>query len=936
MAPIIEQLTGAAAAFALVFLAGYASARLLLPVAMHHWFWVAVPLTGLATAAVALAWLSILLPLSVGAWLFLAVVVAADAYLLLRRKLPPRDQAWREQGTVAALMALSFCLGLAPLWNRPELLAIGPNWDIEIYLPLAEYLKSHAIGFSLVDPAGYPFPDRPNPLLWRVNFFDVRWAGLAFSHLHAAVGAITGQEAHQHLSGLLALCQALSVPAAFLFVRIGLGLGRTPSLLAVAALSVSAAGLYVAYWNFGQQAISLALLPFALLSALMALPAGQAEAPTEEAGRRRPSGQAVGLAGLGLAALMAAFLPVLLLYALPVGILFLGSWLFSSRRRPVLWAGLSLVGISLLLAPWAYLRALFRAYHLFREGGVSGLTLGPDVTQFPPLEWAFGLFAGSGFAGLLTPASPNRADEAMLSLWTSFILVCLMGAGVVSALRRKEAALVVCGLAPAVLLLMLRYVTPYPYGYLKLLPSSAFLLVGLLVAGGWALWRMDLPSRRSRLALRAGLAGGGALFFGLNLASTAGLFADVRTQSGMGYRDFGALAELVPPGTSVLVSGHREYQGPQAGALAYFLRHTELYGYVQTGFSTFYRHKADGVYDYAVFHEQESPQPEIYPEGGIVWEGLGVRVYRGPERVGYYSDLGLASTPPLIERSAGQGAASGLRFTHWRDDGYPDFAGWSPPLVGVLAETVPPQTHYPEVAHGRALEVALSGDAPASSADREQELVVTLAAFHAQEIALSVDGRLRPLTVTPGLASYSVGQVTLPARLTIRNEGTTPVYVKSVLVRDDAAVGASYARFSDAVLVRWNSRQAGAAIRFTLDYLGPQCQPVLDVYSLDGRQHYGYWSLPALEASPPPGRLEGVRSYEARLDTIEQALYLGGPGSETLLAGWSGEAQDGDYRANLFLWRGDQVARSVPLFEFALGAARVGEPASQPTALYIG
>src|SRR5205814_1285447 len=154
----------------------------------------------------------------------------------------------------------------------------GPNWDVEIYLPMAEYLKSFATGFSLSSAAGLPFPANPNPLLWRVNFFDPRWSGLAFPQLHAATGVLTGEEAHRGLVGLLALMHALSIPPAYLLLRGAFGLPARPSLAAAALLAVNPAALYVVFWSFGGQASSLPLLPLLLAATAIAIQEGSARA----------------------------------------------------------------------------------------------------------------------------------------------------------------------------------------------------------------------------------------------------------------------------------------------------------------------------------------------------------------------------------------------------------------------------------------------------------------------------------------------------------------------------------------------------------------------------------------------------------------------------------------------------------------------------------
>ncbi|MBI2887829.1 MAG: hypothetical protein HYY02_11550 [Chloroflexi bacterium] len=930
MAPILEQLNGVLVALGLLFFAGYPVATLLLPNEARRWFWLATPLAGLATASVALGWLGIFFPMAAAAWALLALGAAATVALALRRRWSPAGQAWREQATVAGLACLSLALGLLPLWGQPDLLALGPNWDIEIYLPLAEYLKRWPAGFSLAELSGRPFADYPNPLLWRVNFFDPRSAGLAFQQLHAAVGVLAGQEAHQHFAGLLALLYALSLPAGFLLLRAGLGLSFPHAALTTALLAINAAGLYIVFWSFGQQTISLALLPFALLGLALAL--------------QRPARPTVLLAGLGLAALLAGFVPVAPLY----GVLLVGLILVS-LPGPARWAGgaadllrpLTVVAgtlaVSLALAPWAYLSAARRAYHFWDEQGLSGLSRGPDVAQFPSFGWALGLFRSpeGGLAGLLDPQS---GLEGLLAPGLRFLLLLLMAVGAYVAVTRRQFLLVAVGVPPLLLLVGVRYLWPYPYGYLKLLPSSSFLLLALVVAGGVGLWQMAGELRQPRLP-RAGIALGAAVLAALTAGSTGQLIGSIRGQSTAEYRTLQGLAEAIPPGASVLVSGYRDYQGPKAGALAYFLRKTNLYGYVQTGFSTFFRLRDDGVYDFAIFNELEDSQRELYPEGQRVWQGLGLKAYRTPEAVEYYRDLGAAVAPPVIEASAGQGKASGLRITDWTEEGYPEFQGWSPPLLGVLAETTPPQVHYPEVVRRGNLDLtvpqpALEADAAESLGARggrrmRPELAVTLASFRDQRVTLVVNGQPHALNLTPGLASYRLGRVALPARLTLYNESNFPVFVKSLMLRQTEEGSARVERFPDVVLVRWATRPTEGGLRLAVDYIGPAWQPVVDIYGLDGKRHYGYWSLPSGPASV-------VRTYRLRLDLPRQQTFTLQRGGETRVIGWQGERAEGDYRGYLFLWQGQKLAQSVPLFTFTLRDNQITGIEEEAGELFIG
>ena len=241
----------------------------------------------------------------------------------------------------------------------------------------------------------------------------------------------------------------------------------------------------------------------------------------------------------------------------------------------------------------------------------------------------------------------------------------------------------------------------------------------------------------------------------------------------------------------------------------------------------------------------------------------------------------------------------------------------------MLAETSPPETRYPLLARAEPVDLPLPASAPGA---RYREVVLTLAAFTASEVAVVLGEKTAVLTVQPGLVSYPFPIEDLPSHLTVTNQRDAPVYAKSVLVRT-ARQSSGPQRATESALTRWESQRQADGLDIALDYLGPGRQPVLDVYSADGGRHYGYWSL-------PPGAAGGPRSYRLRLDTEAGALYLGGNGDEQPLAGWQGERAAGAYQAYLVLWNGDRALRSVPLFRFLLDGAGSGHRGGgQPWAL---
>ncbi len=954
MSALNDSLLAALNGLALVTLLGYGPARWLLPQAFRPWFWLAVPVVGLSVAAVALGWLSIFFPIRTAVPALLVLAVAST--LGIRRAPGIGPQAWREQAAVGLFSLAGLSVALAPLWGRPDLLSIGPNWDIEIYLPMAEYLKDHPTGFSLADPAGFPFPGEANPLLWRVNFFDPRWAGLTFAQFHAATGVLAGQGAHQGLPGLLALMHALSVPAAFLLCRAAFRLPSGVCLAAAGLLAVNPAALHIVFWSFGQQASSLPLLPWALACAMSAVgERSSADTPSRLRGAftlfapLRMSG-GVALSGLALAALLAAFVPAAVIYVVAIGLLLglgaaagLGQTSKAGdkpppyeegqpgqrvsplekgeRARPPVAGTLGIVALSLVLAPWAYLRGIWRGWHFLEERGIAGLTVGPDVAEFPPLGWAFGLFPTPEH-GLLGLLEPHSLASAIVATAVRLTVVAGIGLGLYFAARSRNYPLLACGAACIALLLALRYLAPYPYGYLKLLAASAFLLPSIFLAGLWAAPRLPAAGK-SALVTALVLA---------NLVGLAVLLPETASQSRMAFRELQGLQDAVSPGASVLVSGHPDYQGPASGAVAYFLRHAQLYGYVATGFSTFYRLREDGVYDYALYHEHDPIPAELHGGVAAIWEGRGLRLYRRNAGLVFLRELG--GNPPVVERTAGQGRAAGLRITDWTEEGYPEFTGWSPPGMGVLAMTTRPEARFPDIGNREAF--TLSAPAPPRGGDRRTAVrsspvpaglyvgTVTMGAFHAQEITVMVNGEARPLSLRPGVGVYSIGALGLPASLEVHNALEAPVYVKSLAVYQAQAPSAG--TLQDASLVRWTASRINEAASISLDYVGPRYRAAFDVYGLDGG-HYGDWLLPA-------SLQNGDWSLHLVLEVMARRLSPLGAATNPRLS--TGPPEDGPYRAMLVLRDGDRLVRKVTLFEFTLEGGRLTEVRGGGKGVFMG
>ena len=904
MTPTLLSVLVALATLAYLGLLGYGVALLVLPVAWRPWFWVAAPLVGLVVAALGLGWLVLVLPGGAAGLVLLGAALVLAVGLTARGLRPPGEQHRLEQMAVATVALLALALAVAPLVGRPDLVSIGPNWDIEIYLPMAAYLQQSPLGFGLSAPGGTPFAGLPNPLLWRVNFFDPRWSGLTFSELQAALDGLLGLAPHQTLVGVLAAVFALFPVAAFVLARAALGAGPRSALAVAVLATLGAPGLYVVFWSFGQQASALPLLPLALAAFLTAL---------QQAG-----GRARWAAATTAAALLASYVPAVPVYAVGAAVCGVAAAVTGRQWRSALATVAAVVGGAALMAPWAVLRCVERARHFLDDQGVAGLTVGPDVREFPPAAWVFGLFPtpDQGLAGVL-----ERTHGAPEFLLLRFVLFGVVFAGAVWLWQRQRYAAAALALAPAVVFLTLHYVLPYPYGYQKTVPFVTPILLAFLVLGAGAVWGAEA---RWQLLRRVVVVAGAIALLAVNAASAAHLVGQMGSGSPMAYRAAEGLTAAVPAGAPVFVSGHRDMWGPKGGAVAYALRGADLYGYLPTGFSTFYRQRDDGAYAYALFSQAEPAWREVFGSAEPAWSGLGLRLYRVPDGVQGYLDLS-AGAAPVIEKSGGQGGTAGKRYADWMDNGYPVFEGWSPPLLGTLAETTAPQVRYPAVTHG----VNFDTDLPAVGGwTGPRRLSLTLATFRAQPVTVRVGNRTMDLDVPVGLSSHDLGPVGAAATVTVLDNGNpAPLWVRSLTLRE---VAAPAVRYPDAALVLHGARLAEDGVVLDVAYEGPAYQAVVDVYSVDGATHYGYW---VARAAP---RAE-VRALRLRLDTVQHRLVsLQRREGAAPFDSWRGAEPDGDYRIYLFLYKDGKVVNQVALSRFTLRNKRTVSVTTEPGDLFIG
>lgn len=631
------------------------------PARLGRWFWIAAPLVGLIVAAIGLGWLALLLPGGVAGGALLAGALAVSAGCLLRGRRPPAGQHGWEQRAAGGCAVMAMALAVAPLALRPDLAFLGPNGDFEIYLAAAAYLRDSPLGFGLADPAGFPFSGRPNPLLWHENFFDPRWSGLTFQSLHAAFYGLTGLSPDQSFAGLLAGFSGLFSVAVFLLVRFGFRAGPVAAVLAAALTALGVPGLFVVYWGFGQQSAALALVALAALLILDAV--------------REPSVRSRGWAGAVVAATAATYVPALPVVLAVAACAALGQAMGTRAVRRLGASALVIAASAVALVPWAMLRCLARARYFFADGAIAGLTQGPAIRTFPDADFGWGFFAAPefGFTGL--------APAGVLGWPATGAVALLVIAGAVHCWRNRGYGAAFVPLVPPAMLLTQRYLLHYPYGYFKMVPLVVFFLGGMAMAGAGVLWGR---TGTWGIALRFGTAVVVTLLMTVNLLFAL-RFAEGITARSSAFSPVFNLAKVVPAGASIFVSGRQDQWGPLGGAIAFALRDAELYGYLSTSYSSFFRERPDRSYDYVLVSGAEPAREAVAGVAGDpLWASHGVAVWRVPDGL-RLSIADSGGAPVVGQRMGGEGGPIAIVISEWTEAGYPKYRGWTPPVLGVDA-----------------------------------------------------------------------------------------------------------------------------------------------------------------------------------------------------------------------------------------------------------
>ena len=821
---------------------GWGLARLLLPAALQPWRAVLAPLLGYALTILVGYWIArfvgglglalmLLLPLS--GWL---------NWLAWRRYGMPNLAAALNQHCPALLAVLiALAIGVAPLYSYGYAAPIGAGWDVENYWPTARYLTRGPVSAIATAPDN-PLRDinADPPRIGLTLGFSI-WQGsvdlLSFSYSEPLVSFVP----------LLAWLRALGVAGIYVLLQSVFELRRLWAGFGALLAALNGLLLWVSYFNFGMQLAAWPLIPLALILGLAAVQT----LPDSSSVARRHSWFALLIAAIGLAAIPVAYYPALG----PIGLMAVGigiATLWSARNR---WSLVGRAGIliALTLAFAAPTIPDYFAGFNYRYS-LPMTTLG--LFRFAPL---------SDIVGLSRFRLREGPEPLSLPLLLAALALALTaGYGLIAGRQRGRWIGMLVGASG--FLLYLRFGAEYHYGYLK---AAAYLgwIVTALAASGLQAIHDHLAGHPS--LLRRLVTGSVGVIIGGAIAFTGGrVVADHWRTPGLFVGELPALRELrqvVPAGSTVLLTGDSRVQGMTSTLAAYLLDHAIVWGDVRTGYTSSVAGEPDAIAGYALLHRDEDPTLWGYAEPSI-WSGGSYRLYRRPGDV-------------IAHLKAQQLLVEGQSIT-----------------VSITAD--------------RLSTVALL--LPSERVTRW----IRLQTVSLTPAEIVIDGQR--YAVPAGLGAIVVGPVETPHTLTIQS-GAIPIRLQSLSLFSAVPTEADTANQS--VVVNAASAVAGSQIIATIDMFNPDSGPLVVALEL-WEQRQGYllarYGLRLFPAAVPQQVIVAI-DFNNRSATARDA-----DGTFLPLGVWQAEPQPGIYTARLWIGT-DLRALLAPVDLFALAIDRAGQ-----------
>ena len=446
--------------------AGYGLTRRLAPPDLRATGFLLVPLVGAAALIVGAYALNLIMDLRIATVLLLGAGAALAAWTVRR------DGWWLPRPTkpqTVTLVAGGLLLAAAflPHLHGRSGAMLGLNIDEDLYVPLAEALKWNTVfmhGLS-EGPFQEEFQGLPN-----------HSRGWGFPYLLTIGSILSNAPAFHAYVPLLYLLMAGSVPAVFIFARVGLQMSERPSGLAAMLYALHGLPLWFAGMGFGPHAVAFALFPLAAATGITAL--------------RRGGSSALILAALVSAALLVSYFWAISAVYLAVAVTLVVVRVVTGRQRlTTLRRALLLgVGTAILGAPgmvWLFVWALPKLANIAGDlNGQFGNAWGD--TRFANVELAFGLEAyrliprDGPLESLLGAGGTGALDTVLGAMFWPALALALLGAVTVRGDQRVTLALAA---AFAGFMFWVAKGAGYHYGHLKNLSYVTFLVVVLLASG---------------------------------------------------------------------------------------------------------------------------------------------------------------------------------------------------------------------------------------------------------------------------------------------------------------------------------------------------------------------------------------------------------------------------------------------------------------------
>lgn len=838
---------------------GYLPARVLVRGDAARLRWLFLAPLGFCTLVVLSSFLNTgFLPMSQLTWLLL--LAGAIGAGLSRRftgstGLP---RPGRVEGAVAAVAVLAFAVGVAPLVQAGATTFIGVQWDLEIYLPLTEYLKQYV--------ANGPFPAPASPLLDSANSLAVRGgSGLGFSYFDAAMGTLLNWPSDQTFRPSLHALLGLTAPSVYLFARLGLKLAAAPALAAAGLTACNGLNQWLGAIGLAGHTVALGLLPLALLGVLLVL--------------RTVNWREAALASLSIAAMLLCFytgaVAVFGVVAAGVG---LAHLLTAPEKRRVLAAG----GMTLLGVASLGIVAHFRFLELLPLYFGQGFTEGWHVVRFSPASEALGLTTFSLIVNRLDGTAfwgPDPAPE-LAALATGLTLVS-GGLGLVALLsggwdRRSMVGLAAAALGFAV---VLRFGAQYHYGYFKLLSLTSFIPACLVAQGLWTVWQRGASGAfgGGRLGVRRLLASAFViaflpLFVANAVQSLRFFWSADENELPQAVWELGALRSLIPPGVPVYVGGRSSFDPRTTAMVAYYLRANPLVGSVKTAYGELQSRRPDEYFAYLLLRAGDRPEKRGLTGADAIWRNDLAVLYRRPP--GWLSAVDFESVAqPMVVRQDGEYRVE-LTYNSWSiSDGQRSFEG------SLHAAANRPRIELSLLSMGEGRATVRRGDA--------------------------VDS----LGIEAGLLNYRSEPVTAPGVMTLRIDRTDrPAWLLGLRVVSESVGVPGVWRREDLLLLHPSAQVVGSEARLTLDYLlsdpkGGDLAVGVEVYRR-GRDQQDLRPIDAWQIVKEQGDGDG----EARF-VLDASGWRCGEASAQLNQGGA-PPPDGEYEAHVAVYYlGLEVAR---------------------------